>query len=41
MQERSVCYNSYMRKQVMTQFKYKTCKNDQPEEGNDRDFWKG
>ena len=30
-----------MRKQVMTQFKYKTCKNDQSEQGNDRDFWKG
>ena len=30
-----------MRKQVMTQFKYKTFKNDQSEQGNDRDFWKG
>ena len=32
MQERLVCYDSFMRKLVITEFKYKTCKNYQSEE---------
>ena len=32
MQGRLVCYDSYMRKLVMTYFKYKTCKDYQSEE---------
>ena len=32
MQERLVCYDLYMKKLVMTQFKYITCKNYQSEE---------